>query len=177
MAPKDPRGRRLARKLERQGAKELTRKPPPESGATAKMTVPLLWRLEFSRKEGFDGELPKEQVPLALGLAVSRVASNRVGVELSVEIVDNPAAKMQVAFRAVFTLVEENATGHDLEESLQIIAAQIAPSALYPYLRETIGTSAMKSGLPNLLLPIINFRDFFDPKEIEVPPIPAGVEG
>ena len=112
---------------------------------------------------------------LKYGLAVRRYAENRLGVELSLQS-DGPQVEFHVTYRAVFTLeVEEAAPAPDWAKELRVIAKEIAPSVLFPFLRETITSTAAKAGVRSVVPPLVNFRELFKSVDIVIPDVPAPV--
>jgi preprotein translocase subunit SecB len=138
-----------------------------------KLSTPELWHLSFTRhelNEVFSSEFP----PLLFGLGLNRISSHSLGVELSVEIKDFAPLSLRATYRAVFELAD-TVDPEAVDSQLRFVAAQLGPSALYPFIRETVVTTAQKAGLPPLLPPIVNFRSVFDPNQISLPePIASG---
>lgn len=145
-----------------------------------RMTTPHLWRLQFEKK-------PKESPALAepadmtkievhFGLQLARVSMNGLGVELSATVDGHPDATMEVAFRARYMLAGswKDLAPDELESRLGEIARGVAPAALYPYLREALGSASARAGIEPILLPIVDFRSFFASEEVEVPPASEG---
>jgi preprotein translocase subunit SecB len=146
------------------------KKKHAHSDAGVRLSAPELWRLEFTRNEliqDFKGEAP----PLLFGLGLNRLANNKIGVELSVEIKDFPPVSMTVSYRAVFELDRADSKGESFEKELKFVAAKLAPTALYPFLRETVAITLVKAGLPPLIAPVVNFASVFDADEVVLPPM------
>ena len=75
-----------------------------------------------------------------------------------------------MAYRADFTLeVAEGTPPEVYEAEMQRTAAYLAPATLYPFIREVVLTTIMRSGLTPFVLPIANFRQMFDPDQIVLP--------
>lgn len=132
-----------------------------------RLSPPELWELMFSRDNtGIEAATGDPQFDFDLGL--SRLGKNKLGVELAVKIRDFPPISMRISYRAVCeTDFKGSAEKFDLH--LRLLAAQVVPAAIYPYIRETASTTALKAGFPALLLPVVSFADIFDPKQIELP--------
>lgn len=132
-----------------------------------RLSPPELWELSFIRnKTSVEVEPSEPRFDFELG--VSRLGANRLGVELAVKLRDFPPISMRIGYRAVCeTDFEGSAEEFDLH--LRLLAAEVVPAALYPYVRETAGTTALKAGFPQLLPPLISFAEIFDPKRIELP--------
>lgn len=134
------------------------------------ISAPELWRLSFERRpdtpwvEGTDPTLNT-------GLGVTRTAEDEIEVELSVSIEEGAPFSVFVGYRARFHVQSTEGLG-SLEQVLSTIAARIAPTTLYPFVREAIGNALMRAGIQAPLLPILNFGTMFNPGEIEVPPPP-----
>ena len=138
-----------------------------------RLSAPDLRKLHFVKK----GPRTEQDTELELkyGLAVRRYAENRLGVELSLQS-DGPQVEFHVTYRAVFTLeVEEGAPAPDWVKELRVIAKEIAPSVLFPFLREAITSTASKAGVRSLVPPLVNFRELFKSVDIVIPDAPAPV--
>ncbi|MCZ8203391.1 protein-export chaperone SecB [Gemmatimonas sp.] len=135
--------------------------------AGLKVSPPELWQLSFTRhelSEAFSTEFP----PLLFGLGLNRITSHSLGVELSIEIKDFKPLTLRASYRAVFEL-EDSVDPNDTDQQLRFVAAQVGPSILYPFIRETVVSTVVKAGLPPLLPPVVNFRSVFDPNQIALP--------
>lgn len=146
------------------------RQPQPE--AVLHVSAPELWRFEFIKHEGTSPDFDWENIPLSFNLGLSRFSTEQLGVELSIEI-DIPITYVIVVYRATFEIEMLDSDPDDLERELRVVAAQVAPSTLYPFIRETVTTTSVKAGLPPLVPPIINFRSLFDPTSIDLPTPPT----
>lgn len=149
--------------------------PKDKHSAGLKLSTPELWQLSFTRhelSEAFSTEFP----PLLFGLGLNRISSHSLGVELSVEIKDFKPLALRASYRAVFELAESVDT-NEIDQQLRFIAAQVGPSILYPFIRETVVSTVVKAGLPPLLPPVVNFRSVFDPDQIALPDIVDSDEG
>lgn len=149
----------------------MPREKTPDRPPELRLSPPELWRLEFARKEPAGEVDESTELPLVFGLALNRVAVNKLGIELSVELKDFPPLTILVAYRSVFEL-DSTETGAALERDLKHIAAQVGPAALYPYVREAVSSTVARAGLPPLVPPIVNFRNVFDPDEVTLPAAP-----
>jgi len=101
-------------------------------------------------------------------LGVSRLATNRLGVELVVNVRDFAPISMRIGYRAVCE-TDFDGSAEEFDLHLRLLAAEVVPAALYPYIRETAGTTALKAGFPDLLPPLVSFAETFDPKRIDLP--------
>lgn len=136
-----------------------------------KLTAPELWHLSFTRNE-LSEEFTSELPPILFGLGLNRISATALGVELSVELSDFKPLSLRVTYRAVFEITDDKAPD-EIDQQLRFVAAQIAPSVLYPFIRETVLTTALKAGLPPVLPPIVNFRSVFDPAQVTLPELAA----
>jgi preprotein translocase subunit SecB len=132
---------------------------------------PELAKLHFSRDDAAPTSQTNQAPPLLFSLELSRFSTNRLGVELTVEIKDFAPLQILAAYRCVFAIESDSELG-DVEQELRLVAAQIGPSALYPFLREAIASTVAKAGLPAVVPPIVNFRGVFNPDEVVLPPVP-----
>lgn len=134
-----------------------------------RISPPQLWAFEFVREDV--DNIPEQWVnlPFAFRLGLARPEAKRLDIELLTEIKETPGLRVSVTYRATFEIDASDTGPEALERELRIIAANIAPSALFPFIRETIATASIKAGLPPLLPPIINFQNLFDPDTVELP--------
>lgn len=132
-----------------------------------KLSAPELWQLSFTRNE-LSEEFTTEFPPIVFGLGLNRISPTSLGVELSLELNDFKPLSLRVTYRAVFEIADDKSPA-EIEQQLRFVAAQIAPTVLYPFIRETVLTTALKAGLPPVLPPIVNFRSVFDPAQVTLP--------
>jgi len=142
---------------------------PPE----IRISQPELRILEFSRKEGISPNEETVDASLEFSLGLNRPSRESVGVQLSVEVDNVPGVQMKVAYRIVATLQVPDDGPADLDQFLKLAAVHVAPTILYPFLREAVASIAMRSGISGLVLPVVNFRQVFKPEEFTLPPISA----
>lgn len=133
-----------------------------------RVSLPELWRLEFVRRDA-RGSSTEANLPFSFELGLNRFSHEQLGVELTVSTDESQPIYLVITYRAVFSAIVRDENGLDMEKEWRHIAAQLAPVVLFPFIRETVATTTMKSGLPPLLPPIINFRNVFDPDEVVVP--------
>ncbi len=123
-----------------------------------------LQELSFERLEGAPPE-GKHETPVEFGLSVGDPSSGSLPIRLAVTIDERPAYRLRVVYGAVFRPTED-APDENREASWRIVAARLAPTILYPFIRETIATVLQKAGLPALIAPVINFASLLPPEEI-----------
>lgn len=149
--------------------------PQPDRpwGEGVLLSAPLMRSFSF-RYEGED-HLP-ERVPLEFewALEVYRAAVFSIGVDLTLRVRADRVAG-ETTYRLGFRLVEGSPEASDPDRALRSLAARAAPVTLYPYMRETFNSAAMRCGIP-FVLPFQNVGALFSPEEVEVPPPPAGAE-
>lgn len=147
------------------------------SGSTAKsqgqlpiaISAPELWHLTFERlADAVESGDSDSELSLNTELGVARLAQDEIGVQLTVSIKEGAPFMISVCYRARFQVEPTEELG-SLEDVLRIIAARIAPGALYPFAREAISSCLSRAGIQAPLLPVLNFGAMFDPKEIELP--------
>ncbi len=143
---------------------------PPKWGSGVLISPPALARMDFD----FGGVGMAEDTPTSTEyeLSIHRFAHLTAGVEFSASIVDVPELRLSATYRMVFTLAPESPEAQQPETAFQQIAARLAPLAMYPFLRETLASAAMKAGLPPIILPIQNVGALFKADDIEVSPPP-----
>lgn len=133
--------------------------------------APQMWEVHLERTDA-EAVPAGESGALAFELGFLRGPDNDVGVQLTVTVRDVPGAIISAAFRATFRL--ETTEGEaDVETRMKMVAGHVAPSVIYPYIREAISTVAQRAGLRSVTLPIINFSTFFSLDEIDFPPAPT----
>lgn len=147
---------------------------PTRWGSGVRTSAPTLSRIEFE----FSGQaLPAEfELNTEFGLSVHRFSLLEIGIEFSVSIVEVPELQLAAAYRMVFRLDPEFPEAKDPEKAFKQVAARLAPLAMYPFLREVLASTALKAGLPQVVLPIQNVGDLFEAESIEVPPSPTEEE-
>lgn len=145
--------------------------PPARKLDLRMSSPPELARLSFSRNDAVVASEVDAAPPLLFSLGLSRFALQTLGVELAVEIKDFAPLQILAAYRCVFSLEVEGELG-EVDEDLRMVAAQIGPNALYPFLREVIASTVAKAGMLPLVPPVVNFRTVFSLDEIAVPPVP-----
>jgi preprotein translocase subunit SecB len=112
---------------------------------------------------------------LGFGLSVARPSVNSLGVEYGVQIAENPAFRMEIAYRATFERVPPFGEGEDQQKFWRVVAARMAPTVIYPYIRETATTLFAKAGFPPSLMPVLQVGAMFEPEDTDIPdPPPEG---
>ena len=140
----------------------------PESNLTAIQLEHLgLKHTVFQRL----GDRPKAGSPppeVNFGLGARFLPAGELLVELTVELSHEDVVEATVTYLGVFSREEgeEPEPVEKLREEWRFFAAKVAPTVLYPYVRETLTTLALKSGLPALVVPIVNFAGVFDPADM-----------
>jgi preprotein translocase subunit SecB len=131
------------------------------------ISAPELWHLTFERlAEAVESD--ESALSLNTELGVARLAQDEIGVQLTVSIKEGAPFTISVTYRARFQVEPTEELG-SLDEVLKIIAARIAPGALYPFAREAISSCLARAGIRAPLLPVLNFGSMFDPGDIELP--------
>jgi hypothetical protein len=140
-----------------------------EWGAGVSISAPRLYSIEFSRES--EDQIPDDAVAqIGFSLKLSRETRLSMGVELGV-IVDGVEGLLASArYRMIVTLIEGSPEASDAETAFRQAASRLAPTILYPYVREALGTTAMKAQVPNFVLPVVNFGEVFNMDEVVVPP-------
>jgi hypothetical protein len=132
-----------------------------------------LQRLSFEQIE----DAPEEgfEPSLQFGIGLARLEELVLGVEYIVRFVENPYVRFEAAYRGAFERGEPFAEGESETQFWQSVAARIAPTVLYPYLRETASGVLGKAGFGRITLPIVMAGAMFKPEGLEIPPV-QGVE-
>jgi preprotein translocase subunit SecB len=144
-----------------------------EIGTQIAVTSLELHRLDF---EILDPTLVVDEdldIRLGFGLGVVRFAEDAIGVEYMVEVAENPALRLQVVYRVGITRIQPAAEGEDTERFWQVVAAQMAPTVAYPYVRELATALITKAGFPPAFMPVLRVGAVFKPEDVDVPPPPA----
>lgn len=144
---------------------------PREPALDLRMSAPELWELSFRQGEmDSSGRAGDGKQQLRLGIGFTRTSRTKLGVELGVDVLGLPSTELTVKYRAVFEFVEADNAEVDIDAHFREVAAGLAPSALFPFIREAVAATASRAGMPPLTLPIINFRNFFSEEDLKVPP-------
>lgn len=140
---------------------------------------PKLWRLQFERRTAPRSESATEEpstINVNLRLQVARLGKHKIGAELTADVEGHPGAAVSASYRASFALAGEvdDLSLDEVQAHLTEIAQGLAPSLLFPYLREAIGSAASRAKIAPITLPVVNFRSLFSSPEVEVPPFEGG---
>lgn len=150
------------------------RKKQRVSQTTVHISPPELTQLEFKLGEAAGGISSWRELQFELGLRLARLAIDRLGVELEIELKNTAAIACKAAYRATYTLdLSHPNDDRAIERELRNVVMQLGPTTLFPFLRETIATTVAKAGLPPLILPLINLRTMFEEAQIEIPAPPV----
>jgi hypothetical protein len=139
-------------------------------GAGVVFTAPRLASLHFE----VDGELDLnlEEIPTEFKLRVGRLSQLELFVEFGVEIVEIHGLTGLCIYRAEFSLKEGSPEAANAEEAFRSLAARLAPTLLYPFVREALHSAAARAHLPSIVAPIVNFSGVFDSASVEIPAPP-----
>lgn len=143
-------------------------------GPGVRMSAPRMTELQFSYT-GPSEITEGTQIEYDWGLGVYRFSELRIGIEFTVAI---RVAELvgHTTYRIGFELVGGTAEASDPDRALRTLAARVAPTTLFPYIRETFSSAALRCGL-NLVLPFQTVGALYSPEEIELPPAPVEEEG
>jgi preprotein translocase subunit SecB len=141
-----------------------------------RVSAPVLRSLEFRRKTAETSSVVGEppEVTVSFSISLKRISFDSLGIELGVTLVDHPRVEASAAYRAVFTIVEATpgvTSPGEVDARLAEIVRDVAPVALYPYIREAIGSASTRAGMDQLVLPIVDFRHFFAERQVAIPPV------
>jgi preprotein translocase subunit SecB len=152
--------------------------PPDQIGGVTGVPRPVgvrlvglyLHEMQFIRFEG----TPREeisQIPLTFNISTAWLSLEQIAVRLMVSFEIRNVAKVSVAYVATFKDLDKDEEKPDM--FWRQVAARLAPTVIFPYVRETISSMAMKSGLSQLNLPVLNVSVLFDPSTIDFAPRPT----
>lgn len=155
------------------------RGPPPTDigGFSIHLGQPKLHRVRFAvaddlvEASGIQDKKKEQKVDVNFGLTLARPSMNEIGTELAVTFRDNEYPDIEVAYRIEARVDLNEDSTVELEEALKTVAAQISPAALYPYIRETLGSLSTRAGATPIVLPVVNFRRVFDLDAITIPKV------
>ena len=144
----------------------------PDSDATAiQLKAMRLLRVEYSRLR--DSPKGRVSAEISFGLGATGLPKNHFQVDLSVSASVPEVFSGEVTYSARFgpSPIEDD---QELisEKEIREFVAQVAPTVIYPYARQTLTDMVEKSGLPAFFLPVMNFRDIFDPSQLDFVPLP-----
>jgi hypothetical protein len=132
--------------------------------------APRLYSAAFMRES--DDEIPAAaEGKIDFKLRLARLEFLKLGVEFGVSIEEVQGLVASVLFRMTLTLEEESPEAADPETAFRQAAARLAPTVMYPYVREALSSLATKAQIPNFVLPIINFGEIYSADEISVPEV------
>jgi preprotein translocase subunit SecB len=168
-----------AKEVRRLDGVQMAQKPE-STGETApriSMEAPHLWSLEFQRSTGAVDPKSLSDLPIQLSFSLNRIAGEKLGVEFIVETprTEGLGLSFRIAYRAVFTFEGELPPDFDPDREFQHVVGHVATSALYPYVRQTIHSTASRAGIERFVLPVVNFRDLIDPSTLEIPKVTSNV--
>lgn len=152
------------------------KKPKRAGDGEVRISPPELRHFRFEKHDVASGEVPNAAPPVVFGLGLNRISESTLGVELSLEIREFAVCSVFVSYRAVFELVGP-LTRAERKERLQVLATQLGPGTLYPFLREVVVSAAAKALLPPLVPPVVLFKEVFAAEQVQIPepPEPASV--
>ena len=135
--------------------------------APVRVTLLRLHELEF---EPLGGALPEtNELPMELGLGVGEPQGGVLPVRLTVTVEASPCYRVSVTYEGRFAHLRAVQGAEDETGFWRVVASRLAPTILYPYIRETITTVLQKAGLPPLAVPILNFGEVFDVEKVVFP--------
>ncbi len=113
---------------------------------------------------------PEEGLTIRFQLGLDRPSDDELGVELILRVSHNDILQAEISYRGLF--VYTGSDDHPPTDSvLRSFAARVAPSILYPFIRETLASLVVKTGLPALVLPVLNFEGVFDQEAVVIPTV------
>jgi hypothetical protein len=132
---------------------------------------PELVRLDFEKldrhKEGTRGAKVRSDVLLGFARPELRIFTARMGLKIRVP----GQFQVELMYEAGFRVSGEGGP-QELEHFLRECGAWVAPTVLFPYVRETLTTVMQKAGFPPSVAPLLSSRSMFSPDEIQFPPPP-----
>jgi hypothetical protein len=141
-------------------------------GTGVRISVPLMRRFEF-RCDDEPGRIPDgTPIKYEWGMDVYRPDHFSVGVDFSVEV-NVGGISGSATYRILFKIDKESPSAEDVETNLRTLASRVAPTTLYPFVREAFSSAAARCGIP-FVLPFENVGALFSPAEIELPSPASG---
>lgn len=132
--------------------------------------------LEF-HKTGSREPKPGDRIQSTVnfGLALEWVEPGKaLGAEFSATMDAEDIFRVHVVFRTVLR-PSAQALANVVEEKTpkywETIGARVAPTVLFPFVRETIATATARAGIPSAILPIVFPGQLFDPDKIVLAPV------
>lgn len=138
-------------------------------GSGVRITPPALHNLVFE----WDGdeEPDRKDAETEYSLALQRFGPLELGVQFGASITGVPGLEARASFRMVFALEPDSPEAQDAEKAFRLMAARLAPQAIYPFVREALASTALRAQLLGLVLPVTNVGGLFNADEIEIPPV------
>jgi preprotein translocase subunit SecB len=129
---------------------------------------PQLFAVELAR-EPVPAPAEADDVRVRFDLRYGRKHERHLGVELRARVEAGDWARVTLAYRVGF--VFRGVIGEDeLATSMRLLATQVAPQALYPFIRETVLSLTQKSGGPPITLPLVDWSVELGAFTFELPP-------
>lgn len=138
--------------------------PPKLPEVPFRIVALALQELNFKRLEGAPPKGPHE-TPVEFTLAVGEPSSGALPIQLTVQMEEKDAFRVLVTYSVVIQQLQE-VPEEEREQTWRVLAARIAPTVMYPYIRETISSLVQKAAFPSFIAPIINFAKLIPPEEI-----------
>lgn len=107
-----------------------------------------------------DDRIPDGQTDVrgTFGLSAGEPENDRIRVDLEARL-EEATGSYSIAVRYVVVMrkLDEFPEGIAEEEFWEIVGERIAPTVMYPYVRETMTSILSKAGLPSVMPPVIDF--------------------
>jgi preprotein translocase subunit SecB len=95
-----------------------------------------------------------------------------LAVDLFVEVEQPKVFQAKISYRAEFES-QPGVVIQNPREFWKAVVARIAPSVMYPFVRETYASLALKASVRNTLLPVINIQKTFVESDFDIEKIPT----
>ncbi len=142
-------------------------------GEGVRLSQPRLRHVAFEwRGENALSMLPRFQ----FGMQLYRYSFSLLGVDFTVTEIDNSDLTCSVTYHVVFEIEDGSPESHQMDRALRMLAAQVAPTTLYPFCREALVSMANRAGLTEFVLPVTNVGALWTPEGIDLPAPPAPFE-
>jgi preprotein translocase subunit SecB len=113
-----------------------------------------------------------EGLQMTVGVATSRPARDRLGVDLHVNCEAKGSFEARVSYRAYFARTVPFDVDEDEVSFWKNVVANIATLVLFPYVRVALSTVVSQSDMAPFTLPLVNPAAMFSAEQIQIADLP-----
>ena len=148
---------------------EGVRVPPPPAAVTVNAVV--LHSASFETIGSMPVAGDERHMETTFELSTSWTEEGLLGVQFGLAVEIKETCNANIVFRGYFRRPDGQEPKAREDPFWQTVAARLAPTMIYPYIRETFTSLALKAGAPTtLILPVINVGAIWKPDEVVITP-------